>query len=98
MEQERKTLIVAPGSGMFKSIQEAVNAAEPGTRILVSPGLYSRPIKVNKPGLSIESLEENGEVQVTVTRGPILRVNLQDDETLEVRGLRFIHYGEKPYF
>ena len=88
-------LIVAPGSGKFKGIQEAVNAAEPGTRILVSPGLYSRPIKVTKPGLTIESLEENGEVQVSVTRGPILSVQFQEPGTLEVRGLRFIHYADK---
>jgi len=94
MESEQKVLIVAPGSGKFKGIQDAINAAEPGTRILISPGLYSRPLKVTKPGLTLESLEENGEVQVSVTRGPILSVQFQEPGTLEVKGLRFTHHAE----
>lgn len=95
MESERKVLIVAPGSGKFRGIQDAVNAAEEGTRILISPGMYSRPIKVTKPGLTLESLEENGEVQISVTRGPILTVQFQEPGTLEVKGLRFLHNAEK---
>lgn len=52
----------------FKSIQAAVDAAQPGDKILVCPGIYTEPgslqaaVVVNKPDLRIESQAGPGKV------------------------------------
>lgn len=88
-------IYVTPGFGMIKNIQEAINTAEPGTKITVSPGLYSRPIHINKPGLLIEAKEINGEVQLSVGYGPLIYISLQPEQTCTIRGFKLIHTGER---
>lgn len=88
-------IYVTPGFGQIKNIQEAINIATPGTRIIVSPGLYSRQIKITKPGLIIEAKEINGEVQLSINAGPLVLIDLKDEETCTLRGFKFIHSGER---
>ena len=94
MEPPIDTIYVTPGFGKIKSIQEAINIAAPGTRIIVSPGLYSRAIHITKAGLIIEAKEINGEVQLSVTGGPLVRIDLAEDQTCTIRGFKLIHSGE----
>jgi len=43
------TLVVAPnGTAAFRTIQDAVDAASPGTRILVKPGRYAEIVRTEK--------------------------------------------------
>jgi parallel beta-helix repeat protein len=46
----------------FSSIQLAVNAASPGDKILVCPGVYQETVLVNKPDLRIEAQGAPGQV------------------------------------
>lgn len=43
----------------YKTIQEAVDAAEPGSLILVSPGTYREAVVVTTPNLVIRGLDRN---------------------------------------
>ncbi|CAG9332452.1 unnamed protein product [Blepharisma stoltei] len=95
MDPPDNALIVAPGYGHYMTIQEAINAASNGSKIIVSPGLYSKPIKITKPGLIIEAKETNGEVQISVSRGPLISIRLNEGETCTIKGFKLIHSGEK---
>lgn len=95
MDPPENVLFVAPGFGKYLNIQEAINAASPGTKIVVSPGLYSRAIKINKPGLILEAKETNGEVQLSVNRGPLISIRLNEREKFTIKGFKLIHNGEK---
>ena len=89
------TINVSPGLGQIRNIQEAVNSAKPGTRIVVFPGLYSRSLRICKPGLIVEAKEINGEVQMSIGNGPLIYIELNEEETCTIRGFKFIHSGEK---
>lgn len=62
---------------------------------MVAPGLYTRTIKITQPNLILEAREVNGEVQLSVAKGPLVSINLPDDGTCTIRGFKFIHSGEK---
>lgn len=95
MDPPTDTIFVTPGFGEIKNIQEAINCAVPGTRIIVSPGLYSRALYIAKPGLIIEAKEINGEVQLSISSGPLIRIELNGEQTCTIRGFKFIHSAEK---
>ena len=84
-----KVLHVVPGVGPYHTIQEAVNAATPGTRILVSSALYTQPITINKPGLFLEA--KDPEVQITCASGPIIAVSLEPNDSCYMKGFKLIH-------
>lgn len=86
-----KVLHVVPGNGPYQTIQEAVNAATPGCKILVASTLYTQPIYINKPGLILEAREANSEVQITCSQGPIIYVSLNEGETCKIKGFKLIH-------
>ena len=86
-----KVLHVVPGIGPYQTIQEAVNAASPGSKILVSSTLYTQPVFINKPGLVIETREPQSEVQITCSAGPIISISLSHGETCKIKGFKLIH-------
>ena len=51
------TFTVAPNN----SIQEAIDRAQPGDRVEVKPGLYNEAVGVDKSGITLVGLIENGE-------------------------------------
>mmetsp|Transcript_6692 Transcript_6692/g.11855 ORF Transcript_6692/g.11855 Transcript_6692/m.11855 type:complete len:516 (+) Transcript_6692:54-1601(+) len=87
-------LLVAPSGGTHRSIQEAINDASPGSVIRVSPGLYSRPVLINKPGLTLQAVEMNGECQISIKRGPVIAVCLQEGQSATIRGFKLIHNND----
>lgn len=95
METQGEILYVAPGVGPFKNIQEALNVAKPGSSIVVSPGLYTRPIKINKPDICIRAKEINGEVQISVSSGPIVIIDLPEGRESTLKGFKLIHSADK---
>ncbi len=44
----------------YQTIQAAVDAAEPGDLILISPGVYPEEVQVATPGLTIRGTDRNG--------------------------------------
>lgn len=46
--------VVNQEQGPHKSIQAAINAAEPGSVIKIDPGLYQESIMIDKPNLRLE--------------------------------------------
>lgn len=95
MESPGEVLYVTPGIGPFKNIQEALSIAKPGSSIVVSPGLYTRPIKINKPDITIRAKEINGEVQISVSNGPIVTIDIPEGKETTIKGFKFIHSAEK---
>jgi hypothetical protein len=90
-QSESTDLHVVPGSGSFQTIQEAINAASPGNRILVASTLYTQSILINKPNLTLEAREPSSEVQITRSQGPIITISLKDTENCTIKGFKLIH-------
>ena len=86
-----KVLHVVPGIGPYQTIQEAINSASAGSRILVSSTLYTQTIFINKPGLILESREPQSEVQITCSTGPIVHIMLNNTDTCKIKGFKLIH-------
>ncbi|CAG9314808.1 unnamed protein product [Blepharisma stoltei] len=86
-----KVLRVVPWKGPFFTIQEAINAASPGTRIMIASGLYTQNITISIPGLVLEPQEPEGQVQITCPQGPIITVSLKDSESCTIKGIKIIH-------
>lgn len=53
---------VSPSSTNYKNLQQALNDATTGTRIIVDPGLYTKQLKLTKSGISIEAKDMDGNV------------------------------------
>ena len=90
-EGSQKVFHVIPGSSPYQTIQEAVNAATSDSKILVASTLYTNPIYINKPNLTLEAREANSEVQITCSQGPIIHVSLKDGEKCKIKGFKLIH-------
>lgn len=90
-DETYRVLHVVPGKGPYLTIQEAINAASPGTRIIISSALYVQSIIINKPDLILEARESDNEVQITCPQGPIITVSLKDQESCTIKGLKLIH-------
>ena len=63
------------------------------TRIIVEPGLYTKPLKFTKPGVTIEAKEMDGNVQISVAAGPAISVNFKEGEPCKLHGIKIIHTG-----
>ncbi|CAK85226.1 unnamed protein product (macronuclear) [Paramecium tetraurelia] len=89
----KQQLIVDSESGPYKTIQEAIDKAEPNTVIKIAAGLYSSNILINKPGLRLEPKDKNGDIIIVVSSKPTILVDLQKDERCTLIGLKMSHSG-----
>lgn len=80
-------------SGPYKSIQEAIDAAEPNCIIKVAPGLYSDNLMITKPGLQIEPKEKLGDIILVVNSKPAITINLKKNEKCTIIGIKISHSG-----
>ena len=90
-ETRSKVLNVLPGVGPFENLTSAIDAASPGSKIVVASGLYTTPIIIRTPELVMEPKEPTGEVQVSIGKGPLLLIDLQAEETFTLRGFKLLH-------
>jgi len=86
-QQKTKTHVVdrRPGKGDFTSIQAAINAAEPGDRIMVREGTYRESLRLSK-ALEIIGQGDRDYILVTTDKGVALHC---DAPLARVAGLRF---------
>ncbi|KAL4497849.1 hypothetical protein ABPG72_000604 [Tetrahymena utriculariae] len=85
--------IVDSESGPYKTIQEAIDAAEPGSTIKIAPGLYNDNIYINKPDLTLEPKEKVGDIILVVQNKPAIRINLQPGQSCKISSMKLSHSG-----
>jgi hypothetical protein len=105
---EKPLRVAADGSGDFKTIQEAVDKAEPGAVIRIAAGTHAGPVRITKP-LTLEGAGWNT-TEVTsaydasgfedLKAGAELQSRMEAAETDEKRAAAmrefFAKYGPKP--
>ncbi len=70
------TLVVGPNPGEFHSIQSAVDAAQPGDVVLVSPGVYAEAVTVVVPGITIRGVDRETTILDGGTTDPRLNTGI----------------------
>jgi len=85
--------VVDPENGPYKTIQDAIDAAEPGGVIKIAPGLYSDNLVINKPNLKLEPKEKLGDIIIVVSTKPGITINLKPHEKCTIIGLKLSHSG-----
>jgi len=66
-------VVDAQNKGDFASIPAAIQASEPGDRIIIRPGSYKGPLLLNKPLEILGAGDAIGSVVVEASHGPTLR-------------------------
>ena len=59
----------------------------------MDPGLYTKPLKLTKPGVTIEAKEMDGNVQISVASGPAITVNFNGGDPVCFKGIKILHTG-----
>jgi parallel beta-helix repeat protein len=80
-----------PGRGQFTSIQAAIDAAEPGARILIRPGTYAENLRLDK-ALELIGDGTREEIGVVCTTGNALQATAT---IARVAGIRFMRAGKE---
>jgi RNase P/RNase MRP subunit p29 len=67
---------------------------------VISKGLYVENLIINKPGLTLKSIKNEGDVIIVASMRPTLTIDLQKGETVTISGLKLTHCGnnEESYF
>jgi hypothetical protein len=85
LDEQRRTFVVAPnGRGQFQNIQEAVEQAPSGSRILVHPGKYRETVRIDK---SLEIVGEGPPDEIIITTRDIHCLEIATSKTVLVRGI-----------
>ncbi len=86
--QSDVVVVVEPG----QSIQDAVRAAEPGTTIRVKPGTYSETVYIDKDGIRLYGIIEEGNRATMDGKGELNDAILFSGNNIVVEGFKIIHY------
>ena len=83
-----------PEFGKYRTIGEAIDAAEEGTIIKLSEGVYTCNIVVRKPGIKIEPRDKDKPVYLLGNEGPVIKVEMDDPHHhLVIKRLLLAHSG-----
>ncbi|WP_297751210.1 preprotein translocase subunit YajC [uncultured Tessaracoccus sp.] len=77
-------LMIRPQQKRMREHQEMVNAVEPGTRVLLTSGIYATVLHMGERQMIVEVAPG---VEITVVKGHISKVVTDDDE-------EFVYEGE----
>ena len=89
-----KILTVIPDKGEYQTIQEAIDAAPPNSKIIVHPGLYRDNLTITTPGLKICASDPKDRILVVVNENPSILIKLKIGETCTLENLKISHSGE----
>ena len=48
---------------------------------------------IDKPGITLEAKEMDGNVQISIAAGPAITVNYTGDDPVIIKGIKIIHTG-----
>jgi parallel beta-helix repeat protein len=85
--------VVGPG----ESIQAALDAAQPGSQILLQPGLYEQAVTINKPGIKLVGDQSDPEAEVILQNpgGVENGITVTDEgDGVEITGLTVRNFEE----
>ena len=89
-----KKIIVDPELGNFKTLEDAIMAADEGTVIKLSEGVYTCNIVVTKPGIKIEPRDKDKPVYLLGNQGPVIKVEMTEaHHHLVIKRLLLAHSG-----
>ena len=69
----------------YKSIGEAIDSAKENSIIHIAAGTYAESLVIMTPGLTLEPLEEDGKVILISTKKPCFKIQLNNDERIELK-------------
>jgi flagellar hook-basal body complex protein FliE len=93
-EEYVNILIVDQKSGVYNTIQKAIDAAVPYTTIKIKPGIYRESLVISTPFLDLESENPNEQAIVISTNKPTLRVEgLKNKESIRIANLKLTNRG-----
>ncbi|ULQ50929.1 right-handed parallel beta-helix repeat-containing protein [Flavihumibacter fluvii] len=88
------TIIVAPGSATYSTIQSGLDAANAGDTVLVKAGIYHETVTFNKSGKANHAITLIGEKGAIIEGTKNLRqgIVVNDKSYLEIIGLEIRHF------
>lgn len=95
--EEFKTELHVGYKHKFKTIQDAIDAAQPKTKILISPGIYKENVEITAKG-DLDIISENPlrPAIILAQNSPCIKIyNLLPGAAIKIAGLRFLHRGMK---
>ncbi|KRX06051.1 Pectin lyase fold/virulence factor [Pseudocohnilembus persalinus] len=81
------------GLSITKTIQEAIDIAQEGGIIKISPGLYKENIYINKPGLRLEPKEKTGDIIIFAQKSAAITIDLDLNQKCFIIGIKLCHSG-----
>lgn len=86
-DAERNTIVVATGgAGNYATIREAIDAAAPGARIVVHPGKYREPLRIDK---QLEIIGDGPPEEIVVSTRDVHCLEVATTRPVSIRGLSF---------
>ena len=81
--------------GAFKTIQEAINATTPKTKIVIHPGIYREHLVIDKKSdIEIRSLDPEMPAILMASNKPCINIkNMLPGQTVKLGYLRIVHRG-----
>mmetsp|Transcript_40553 Transcript_40553/g.39078 ORF Transcript_40553/g.39078 Transcript_40553/m.39078 type:complete len:85 (+) Transcript_40553:564-818(+) len=67
--------------------------AEEGTVIKLCEGVYTCNVRITKPGIKIEPRDKDKPVYLLGNEGPVITVDLQDNQFVVIKKLLIAHSG-----
>jgi len=91
--EDQTTLPPKANGNVWRSINEALSIAKPGSIIQISAGTYGESLVIKIPNLIIESFEEDGKVILLSGKRPWITVAIDAESRLEINRIRMVHMG-----
>jgi len=73
---DRKTAIVGPEPGQYKTLDSAIRHVEEFTTIYISEGVYQIKVPITKRGLIFEKKDVDKQVFIVGCEGPTIKIEL----------------------
>lgn len=86
-----KVYVVDPLLGPFKTINSAIQEAEPNSVIKISAGLYTENIKIKNKSLRLEPKDKVTDVIIVVNGGPVFYIDIPIEDKVIIQSFKISH-------